>query len=174
VVALGAIYAAVVVAALPIDGPDGSFADDLGRPAGQRQRQRQPAHTMFAIPAYLRHVAPPDAQRERAERAAEQRDEVRRLAREDQVRALELGIGRPDLPDSFDGGLVDLNNARPRRSRPFPASTARSPTASSPCGRRSTASPSLEDAAHVLDLDAPLVDRIRRHVVVLPRGVDEM
>lgn len=41
----------------------------------------------------------------------ERRDQAREIAEEDPEMALELGIGRPDLPRAYaDGGLVDLNN----------------------------------------------------------------
>jgi DNA uptake protein ComE-like DNA-binding protein len=47
--------------------------------------------------------------------AAEQRaivkSQARSIARSDPVRARELGIGRPDLPNAFDGGLIDINHA---------------------------------------------------------------
>src|SRR5947209_4163276 len=34
-----------------------------------------------------------------------------RLVRENPQRAIALGVGRPDVPGSFDGGLVDVNHA---------------------------------------------------------------
>lgn len=41
----------------------------------------------------------------------ERRDQAREIAEKDPEMALELGIGRPDLPRAYaDGGLVDLNN----------------------------------------------------------------
>jgi hypothetical protein len=165
-VALGAVYAAVLVAALVIDGPDGSFADDLSFGLALLTWAAQLVHTMV--------VEPPDTERMRAERAAQKREEARRLAREDEVRALELGIGRPDLPESFDGGLVDLNNA-PAEAIASVSGVDRALADRIVAVREEIHGfSSLEDAAHVLELNAPLVDRIRRHVVVLPRGVDRV
>ncbi|NEE02947.1 helix-hairpin-helix domain-containing protein [Phytoactinopolyspora halotolerans] len=42
----------------------------------------------------------------------ERRQAAREIAEHDPAMALELGIGRPDIPTTYDdGGLVDLNNA---------------------------------------------------------------
>ncbi len=173
-IVLGAVYAAVLVAAFSIDGPDGSFADSLSFGLALATWAAQLVHTMFAIPAYLRFVEPPDAERLRAERVAQRRDEARRLAREDELRALELGVGRPDLPDSFDGGLVDLNNAPAEAIASVPGIDRALADRLVAVREEIHGFSSLEDAGHVLDLDAPTIDLMRRHVVVLPRGVDRV
>lgn len=106
---------------------------------------------------------------DRAEDEVLERDEARRLAREDPARALAMGVGRPDR-EGFAGGLVDLNNA--------PASVIEElPGVSRDVAERIVLTreevggfSSLEDLAHVLDLPVALVDRIRADVVVLPRG----
>lgn len=46
-----------------------------------------------------------------AERAAAKRDKAQRLAQRAPKRARELGVGRPDLAEAFDGGVVDVNHA---------------------------------------------------------------
>jgi DNA uptake protein ComE-like DNA-binding protein len=46
-----------------------------------------------------------------AEQRAELRARALRLIRNNPRRALELGVGRPDVPGSFDAGLVDVNHA---------------------------------------------------------------
>ena len=51
-----------------------------------------------------------DAAEDRAERQAH----ARTIVAEDPRRARKLGIGRPDLQQSFHAGLVDVNNAPPR------------------------------------------------------------
>ena len=48
---------------------------------------------------------------ERAERRLAVREQGRGLARSDPGKARQLGVGRPDLPDSFHAELVDLNSA---------------------------------------------------------------
>ena len=106
---------------------------------------------------------------DRAEDRLDEREEARRLAREDPARALEMGVGRPDR-DGFDGGLVDLNNAPPSVIEELPgvnrALAERIVLTREEVGGFS----SLDDLAHVLDLPVALVDRIRAEIVVLPRG----
>lgn len=104
-----------------------------------------------------------------AELKLRRRDLARRLARENPARARELGIGRPDVRGAFHGGLVDLNHA--------PADTIdRLPGVNKQVARRIVqvreeigGFSSLEDAGHVLNLPATLVDRIRARVICLPR-----
>lgn len=105
-----------------------------------------------------------------AEAKLRRRELARRLARENPSRARELGIGRPDVAGAFHGGLIDINNA--------PADTIdRLPGMNKQLARRIVAVreeingfSSLEDAGHVLNLPATLVDRIRSRVVCLPRS----
>ena len=110
-----------------------------------------------------------DAKLDRAEDRLEERDEARRLAEEDPVRARDLGVGRPDL-DGFAGGLVDLNNAPVQAIEELPGVNHKLATKVVAVREEVGGFSSLEDAAHVLDLPVALVDRIRADVVVLPRG----
>jgi len=104
-----------------------------------------------------------------AEAKLRRRELARRLANENPARARELGIGRPDVAGAFHGGLVDINHA--------PADTIdRLPGMNKQLARRIVqvreeinGFSSLEDAGHVLNLPAPLVDRMRARVVCLPR-----
>jgi DNA uptake protein ComE-like DNA-binding protein len=83
-------------------------------------------------------------------------------------------VGRPDLPDTFDGGLVDLNNAPlatiqrvPGISRGLAKSIVR-------MREEVHGFSSLEDLGHVLHVDGRRLDEMRRHVVVLPRGLERL
>ncbi|MGZ8702279.1 MAG: ComEA family DNA-binding protein, partial [Gaiellaceae bacterium] len=88
---------------------------------------------------------------------------------ENPSRARELGIGRPDVAGAFHGGLIDINNA--------PADTIdRLPGMNKQLARRIVqvreeinGFSSLEDAGHVLNLKASLVDKIDDRVICLPR-----
>jgi hypothetical protein len=78
----------------------------------------------------------PEAAIETAMNAAKERRELRRKARDivagDPGLARELGIGRPDLDRPFDdGGLIDVNAARPPSSPNSRGSPPNWPTASS-------------------------------------------
>src|SRR5215212_130496 len=70
------------------------------------------AHALAIRP---RVIGLPQSRGEEAATAARERLESRRagraVAHTDPELARELGIGRPDLPDADDRGLVDLNNA---------------------------------------------------------------
>jgi SARP family transcriptional regulator, regulator of embCAB operon len=131
------------------------------------------AHSLAIRNRYLDLTEPRHPELAEATAHADARAEARRLAREDPARALELGVGRPDLPRAFDGGLVDLNNA------PL-AEVERVPGIDRSLAQRIVrirddinGFDSLDDLGAVVGLDAPTLDRIRRHVVVLPRGVVE-
>ena len=125
-------------------------------------------HALAIRSAYLDRLEL-DAKLDRAEDRLEERDEARRIAAEDPVRARELGVGRPDL-DGFAGGLVDLNSAPVAVLEELPGVTHKLATKIVAVRVEVEGFSSLEDAAHVLDLPVALVDRIRPDVVVLPRG----
>jgi hypothetical protein len=101
-----------------------------------------------------------------------EREEARRLAREEPSRALEMGVGRPDRP-GFHGGLVDLNNAPPSAIEELPGVSRELAERIVLVREEVNGFSSLEDLAHVLDLPVALVDRIRADVVLLPRGTRE-
>jgi hypothetical protein len=109
---------------------------------------------------------------ERAEGRLLERDEARRLAREEPRRARELGIGRPDLPAAFSGGLVDVNNAPVDVLEELPGVGRALAERIVAVREEVDGFSSLDDMGHVLDLPAPLIDRIRADAVVLPRGVE--
>jgi helix-hairpin-helix protein len=98
-----------------------------------------------------------------------QREQALELARKNPELALEAGVGRPDLPGAYDGGLVDVNHA--------PAEViACLPTFDKELAGRVVAArgrlggfASLEDLGTVLDLPGDQVENLRHHVVFLPR-----
>ncbi|WP_370124529.1 helix-hairpin-helix domain-containing protein [Streptacidiphilus sp. MAP12-33] len=67
--------------------------------------------TTFALrPRLIGHVAPDPAVTAALDRRA-RRAQARELAERDPALARELGIGRPDLPGTYDdGGLADVNH----------------------------------------------------------------
>ena len=98
------------------------------------------------------------------------RDRARKLARERPALALEMGIGRPDLPSAQSAGLVDLNNA--------PADViARLPGVDDALAQHIVRArndthgfTSVEDLGAALDLDGNVVEDLRDCVVFLPRS----
>lgn len=104
-----------------------------------------------------------------AEAKLRRRELARRLASENPVRARELGIGRPDVAGAFHGGLIDINHAPPEV-------IARLPGVSKQLARRIVGVreeidgfSSLNDLGLVLNLPAPLVDKVRQRVIFLSR-----
>ena len=104
-----------------------------------------------------------------AEQRLSDRDRARKLAAERPAVAKELGIGRPDLPNAQDAGLVDVNNA--------PASVlTKLRGVDDALARRIVETrtethgfSSVEDLGVALDLDGNLVEDLRDVVVFLPR-----
>jgi hypothetical protein len=104
-----------------------------------------------------------------AEDRLTERERARRLARERPAVARELGVGRPDLPQARDAGLVDVNNAPASVLTRLPgvdhALAARIVEARDEAGGFS----SVEDLGATLDLDGHVVEELRERVVFLPR-----
>jgi DNA uptake protein ComE-like DNA-binding protein len=118
---------------------------------------------------HLAHLLQPgDSRLDGARERLAQREKALKLAREDPQLALEAGVGRPDLPGAYDGGLVDLNHA------PVGVISCL-PTFDKELAGRVVAArelvggfASLEDLGTVLDLPGDQVEDLRHHVVFLP------
>ncbi len=129
-------------------------------------------HAFAARPGWVRRVAggrgPVDAE-EAARRRIAERERARRLAREEPVLALEMGVGRPDLGGTDHGGVVDVNHA------PVPALLAVPGMDEATAQRIVRARDELggfasaHDLELALDLPADLLDDLERHTVYLPR-----
>lgn len=135
--------------------------------------------TIHAVTLFGRFVRGPDLDPQRAALAAlaEQgrlRARAMELARGNPKEALELRIGRVDLPPAArpfpDGGLVDMNNV------PAPALAAATgidqPTAERICTarQRSGGYGSLDELSVELDLPPKLFDGVSDRLVFLPRA----
>src|ERR1700678_3994048 len=69
------------------------------------------SEVMRWLHGHLAHlIHPRDARLEAARERLAQREKALELARENPQLALEAGVGRPDLPGAYDGGLVDVNH----------------------------------------------------------------
>ena len=102
-----AVVAAVVVA---IAGHNETLTDAAGfllilNAAGGSVHYLAARNSQAALPA------PGDPRLLSAEQRERERAEALAIARQHPSRARRMGVGRPDLPNAFDGGLVDLNNA---------------------------------------------------------------
>ena len=107
-------------------------------------------------------------QYELAERRLAAREQGRKLARKEPAKARQLGIGRPDLPDSFHAELVDLNSAPPTviASVAGVAMTAAERVVAIRAG--TTGFSSVEDMDLMVDLDPAELGRLRDAGVCVP------
>lgn len=104
-----------------------------------------------------------------AERSLAEREQARRLAIERPALALELGVGRPDLPNAQDAGLIDINNAPAATLAELPGVDDALATRIAEVRAETQGFSSVEDLGATLDLDPRLVEALRERVVFLPR-----
>jgi DNA uptake protein ComE-like DNA-binding protein len=129
------------------------------------------AATSFAIRSAYKQVMPSpfDAAVQRARVRLADRDQARRLARERPALAREIGVGRPDLRNAHDAGLVDVNNAPARVLASLPGVDNALATQITKARDGTDGFSSVEDLGAALDLDPNLVEDLRDRVVFLPR-----
>ena len=129
------------------------------------------AATSFAIrPAYMRMLGSSfESARETAESRLSERARAQELARQRPELALEMGIGRPDLPGAHASGVIDLNNAGRSALMRLPGVDEKLATEILETRERIDGFSSVVDLGAQLDLDGDLVEDLRGRVVFLPR-----
>lgn len=129
------------------------------------------AHTLSIRSEYGRKLALSDDPRLLvAEQRADLRERALRLAREDPQRAISLGVGRPDVPGSFDGGLVDINHAGVDVLAALPGIGPGRARRIVELRAGGAGFESVPDLDLVLDLNPDTLSELKRQVVFLPRG----
>lgn len=98
-----------------------------------------------------------------------ERERARRLARDRPALAREMGIGRPDLPNAQDAGLIDINNTPAAVLARLPGVDDALANKIAEAREGSRGFSSIEDLGLVLVLDGNLVEGMRDRVVFLPR-----
>ncbi len=127
------------------------------------------AHALAIRGVYARALADPERTLlEAAEARSRVREEALKIANKDPRRAKALGIGRPDLEVSFDGGLVDLNNAPPEVVAKLPHFTSELAERVVAVREQIGGFESLADFGLVMKLPAPVLDDLSDRVVFLP------
>ena len=126
-------------------------------------------HGFVARFEYERRLAGLTRPLARARDAISRRRDAQQLALREPQAALEMGLGRPDVPGATDMGVVDVNHAGEE-------ALARLPGVSDALAREIAAArvevdgfKSVEDLGEVLRLDGDAVDDLRSYVVFLPR-----
>ena len=109
-----------------------------------------------------------DPRLDAAEDKLERRELALGLVGQDPVRARELGVGRPDLPEAFDGELVDLNHASVDAIRALPGFDRRLAERVVAIRAEINGFDAIDDLGLFLDLDANQLDRLRGCTVCLP------
>ena len=125
----------------------------------------------FTIRASYRQMlgSPFEAALVDAEQRLSDRDRARKLAAERPGVAKELGIGRPDVPNAHDAGLIDVNNAPASVLTKLPGVDDALATTIVEARAETHGFSSVEDLGAALDLDGNLVEDLRHKVVFLPR-----
>jgi hypothetical protein len=111
---------------------------------------------------------PNDPRLARAREHLAERERARTLARENPQLALEAGVGRPDLPGSYHGGLIDVNHAPVGVIATLPNFDAALARRLVTVREQINGFSSLEDLGSVLELTGDQVERLRTHVICLP------
>jgi DNA uptake protein ComE-like DNA-binding protein len=107
--------------------------------------------------------------REAAEQRLRERREAQQLALEQPDLARELGVGRPDRPGAQAAGLVDVNSAPADVIEELPGVNRALAERIVTVREEVNGFSSVADLGAVLDLDGNAVERLRDHVVFLPR-----
>jgi DNA uptake protein ComE-like DNA-binding protein len=97
------------------------------------------------------------------------RAQARQLAARNPALAKEMGVGRPDVDGASAAGLVDINNGSAAALTTLPGVDDDLATRIVETRAEIGGFSSVEDLGTALDLDGDLVERLRDHVVFLPR-----
>jgi DNA uptake protein ComE-like DNA-binding protein len=128
------------------------------------------AHTLAIRNEYARQLAlVEDPTLLEAQQREQRRERALRLVKENPRRALQLGVGRPDVKGSFDGGLVDVNHANAAALATLPGIDAEKAKQIVELRESADGFSSADDLDVVLDLEPGTLAQLRERVVFLPR-----
>ena len=154
---------------LPGSDATGAGIEDVGLALSAGTLAVATAHALFIRRAYLDRIGAGDpSPLDAAERTLAERERALAIAREDPLRARQLGIGQPGLPGGYDGHLVDLNHAPPGAIAALPRIGDELAARIVDVREEVQGFDSVDDAAHLLDLPPATVDRLRELAVCLP------
>jgi hypothetical protein len=132
------------------------------------------AHAVWIAPDYLRAIGAvptvPPRSVERAEERLREREHALELCRTDPAKARLLGVGRPDVPEAFDAGLVDVNSAPAIVIAHLPGVDPQTAARIASLREQVDGFGSVEELGAVAGLDGGTVERIRGLAVFLPRS----
>ena len=167
-IAWGAVYGAIALGSLILVKQPG-ILDGIGVTGTFAVWLVALVHALVVRNEYLERLdVLEDPRLAQAQLLQRRRELVTQLAREHPQLAEESGVGRPDVKDAFDGGLVDLNHASERALTTLPGVDKRMAHQIVLIRGRIGGFSSLYDAGSLLDLKPDLVDDLRDRVVCLP------
>ncbi len=167
-IAWGAVYGAIALGSLILVNQPG-ILDGIGVTGTFAVWLVALVHALVLRNEYLERLDVLEDPRLTQARLLERRRElVTEIARTHPRLAEESGVGRPDVKDAFDGGLVDLNHASERALTTLPGVDKRLAHQIVLIRERIGGFSSLYDAGSLLTLSPDLVDDLRNRVVCLP------
>jgi DNA uptake protein ComE-like DNA-binding protein len=127
-------------------------------------------HAFVARGEYARRLAGPrrtalDAARE----TVAERREAQELVRREPLVALQMGVGRPDVPGAAHMHVIDVNRAHPRELAALPGVNLKLAREIVRAREEIDGFDSLEDLGIVMHLDGNAVEDLRPYVVFIPR-----
>jgi Helix-hairpin-helix motif len=160
------IYSALVVTESAADESDleglGALIMSVGWLAGA-------GHAFVARREYERRLEAPASPLDRARDAISRRREAQQLALREPQAALEMGLGRPDLPTATHMGVIDVNHVPVAVLERLPGVDHALAREIALARKEINGFGSIEDLGEVLRLDVEVVDDLRPYVVFLPR-----
>jgi DNA uptake protein ComE-like DNA-binding protein len=127
-------------------------------------------HAFLARSEYKRRLRSPAKRAiEEARDAVAAREEAQRLAAEEPMVALQMGVGRPDVMGARHLGVVDVNRASTEAIEALPGVSKKLAREIVRARGEIDGFDSLEDMGITLHLDGDLVEDLRPYVVFLPR-----
>jgi hypothetical protein len=155
----------VIVAATPLD----STISDVGAAMFLIAWVAATVHAFMIRRDYQRRLSGERTPVEAARDIVRARQEAQRLARAEPAVALQLGVGRPDIPAARSMGVVDCNHAGASALATLPGIDDGLAAQIVSAREGIDGFASLEDMGGVLGLDGNTVEDLRPFVVFLPR-----
>jgi hypothetical protein len=165
---LAGAAASVTFLALDPEDPVDTWREDAGAWIGIAVWLATAVHALVIRRPYLEQLDRLD-EVERADDVLEERAFALELVEKDPVRARELGIGRPDLPGAYDGGLIDVNHASEKALTMLPGIDTTLAARAVKTRDEIGGFDSVLDFVHLLDLPPDVRERLEGRAVALPR-----
>ena len=164
-----AVYAVVIYSALVVteSAADDSDLEGLGALIMSVGWLAGAGHAFVARREYAKRLEATPL--DRARDTISRRKEAQRLALREPQAALEMGLGRPDLPSANDMGVIDVNHVPVAVLERLPGVDGALAREIALARRDIDGFKSVEDLGVVLRLDGDAVEDLRPYVVFLPR-----